>query len=83
MLTPERALGISREVFLTVVNGIDEGHIAVGDEPKEAFTLLSNLLQIEQAGDGPGQAVLFLAVMEDEKKADDLKSVLSKLMEKL
>lgn len=53
MLTSERALGISREVFLTVVDGIDEGHIAVGDEPKEAFTLLSNL-QIEQAGDGPG-----------------------------
>jgi len=82
MLTPERALGISREVFLTVVDGIDEGHIAVGDESKEAFTLLSNL-QIEQAGDGPGQTVLFLAVMEDEKKANDLKSVLSKLMEKL
>ena len=82
MLTPERALGISREVFLTIVDGIDEGHIAIGDEPKEAFTLLSNL-QIEQAGDGPGQAVLFLAVMEDEKKANDLKSVLSKLMEKL
>ena len=33
MLTPERALGISREVFLTVVDGIDEGHIAIGDEP--------------------------------------------------
>ena len=36
-----------------------------------------------KASDGAGQAVLFLAVMEDEKKADDLKSVLSKLMEKL
>ena len=82
MLTPERALGISREVFLTVVHGIDEGNIAVGDEPQESFILLSNL-QIEQAGDDPGQAVLFLAVMEDEKKAVDLKSVLSKLMEKL
>ena len=82
MLTPERALGVSRDVFLTVVDGIDAGHIAIGDEPKEAFTLLSNL-QIEQAGDGPGQAVLFLAVMDDEKKANGLKSVLSKLMEKL
>ena len=82
MLTPERALSISREVFLTVVEGIDEGQINVGDDSKEAFTLLSNLA-IEQAGDGPGQAVLFLAVMEDEKKATDLKALLSKLMEKI
>jgi hypothetical protein len=82
MLTPERALGISREVFLTVVDGIDEGHISIDDEAKEAFTLLSNL-DIEQAGDGPGQAVLFLAVMENEKKARDLKSLLSKLIEKI
>jgi len=82
MLTPDRALGISREVFLTVVDGIDEGHINVGDEAKEAFTLLSNL-DIEYAGDGPGQAVLFLALMEDEQKATDLKNLLSKLMEKI
>ena len=82
MLTPERALSLSREVFLTVVDGIDEGNIAVGEEPKEAFTMVSNM-QIEQAGDGPGQAVLFLALMEDPEKAGDLRSVLSKLMEKL
>lgn len=82
MLTPERALGISREVFLTVVDDIDEGKVNIGDEAKEAFTLLSNL-DIEKAGDGPGQAVLFLAVLEDENKAIDLKTLLSKLMEKL
>jgi hypothetical protein len=82
MLTPERALSISREVFLTVVDGIDEGQIAVGEESKESFTLLSNMA-IDQGEEGPGQAVLFLALMENPQKAGDLKSVLSKLMEKL
>ena len=82
MLTSKNVLGISREVFIAVVNDIDKDRIAIGDEPKEAFTLLSKP-DIEQAGDDPGQAVLFLALLEDERKAVDLKTVLSKLIEKL
>tara|TARA_B100000745_G_C19929427_1_gene312893 strand:+ start:226 stop:474 length:249 start_codon:yes stop_codon:yes gene_type:complete len=82
MMTSRNALGISRDVFLTVVNDIDKGGIDIDDEPKETFTLLSKL-DIEQAGDGPGQAVLFLAVLGDAKKAGDLKLVLSKLIGKL
>ena len=82
MMTSSNALGISREIFLTVVNDIDKGRVSIGDEPNEAFTLLSKL-DIEQVGDGPGQAILFLALLEDTEKADDLKSILSKLIDKL
>ncbi|MEE2656627.1 MAG: hypothetical protein VYB71_03470 [Chloroflexota bacterium] len=82
MLTSKNVLGISREVFLAMKNDNDKDRISIGDEPREAFTLLSKL-DIEQAGDDPGQAVLFLALLEDETKASNLKSVLSKLIEKL
>tara|TARA_B100001750_G_scaffold66966_1_gene53202 strand:- start:220 stop:468 length:249 start_codon:yes stop_codon:yes gene_type:complete len=82
MMTSSNALGISREIFLTVVNDIDKGRVSIGDEPNEAFTLLSKL-DIEQVGDGPGQAILFLALLENAEKADDLKSILSKLIDKL
>ena len=81
-MTSNTALGISREILLTVVNDIDNGHVAVGDEPNETFTLLSKL-DIEQVGAGPGQGILFLALLEDARKADDLKLVLSKLIDKL
>lgn len=82
MLTSKNVLGISREVFLAMKIDNDKDRISIGDEPREAFTLLSKL-DIEQAGDDPGQAVLFLALLEDETKASNLKSVLSKLIEKL
>ena len=81
MLTSKNVLGISREVFLAMKIDNDKDRISIGDEPREAFTLLSKL-DIEQAGDDPGQAVLFLALLEDETKASNLKSVLSKLIEK-
>ena len=82
MLTSKNVLGISREVFLAMKIDKHKDRISIGDEPREAFTLLSKL-DIEQAGDDPGQAVLFLALLEDETKASNLKSVLSKLIEKL
>ena len=82
MLTSKNVLGISREVFLAMTIDNDKDRISIGDEPREACTLLSKL-DIEQAGDDPGQAVLFLALLEDETKASNLKSVLSKLIEKL
>jgi len=82
VLTSKNVLGISREVFLAMKIDNDKDRISIGDEPREAFTLLSKL-DIEQAGDDPGQAVLFLALLEDETKASNLKSVLSKLIEKL
>ena len=82
MLTSKNVLGISREVFLAMKIDNDKDRISIGDEPREAFTLLSKL-DIGQAGDDPGQAVLFLALLEDETKASNLKSVLSKLIEKL
>ncbi|MEC9140191.1 MAG: hypothetical protein VX724_00325 [Chloroflexota bacterium] len=82
MMTSSNALGISREIFLTIVNDIDKGRVSIGDEPNETFTLLSKL-DIEHVGDGPGQAILFLALLEDAEKAADLKSILSKLIDKL
>ena len=82
MLTSKNVLAISREVFLAVVNDIDKNRITISDEPNEAFTLLSKL-DIDQACDDPGQAVLFLALLDDERKAVDLKAVLNKLIEKL
>ena len=82
MLTSKNVLGISREVFLAMTIDNDKDRISIGDEPREAFTLLGKL-DIEQAGDDPGQAVLFLALLEGETKASNLKSGLSKLIEKL
>ena len=82
MITSNTALAISREILLAVVNDIDKNLIAIGDEPNETFTLMSKL-DIEQTGNEPGQAILFLALLEDARKADDLKSILSKLIDKL